>query len=82
MSRQVQINMNLTPVIKHDTQTKQYIIYYEEFPQAIASGNNADEAENNLIFLVEQMWQKRSDDLKKFLLDNYIKKIQINSPIK
>ena len=78
MSRQVQINMQLTPVIKHNVETNKFVIYYEEFPQAIASGDNEDEAEDNLMYLVEEMWQKRSDDLKKFLLDNYIKKIQIN----
>jgi len=79
MARQVQINLNLNPVVTYDTKTKEYVIYYEEFPQAIATGSSKDEAEDNLIFLVEQMWQKRSDDLKKFLLDNYIQNIQINS---
>ena len=80
MSRQIQLNIGLTPIINQDNKTGNYVIYYNEFPQAIATGKTADEAERNLIFLVEQMWQKQSTDLKKYLLEHYEQSIKINSP--
>jgi len=79
MSRTISINMSLTPIVEHDVSADRYIVYYKEFPQAIASGLSEDEAENNLIFIVEEMWKRQENDLKKFLLDNYIKDIHIKS---
>ena len=79
MSRTISINMSLTPIVEHDVSADRYIVYYKEFPQAIASGLSEDEAENNLIFIVEEMWKRQENDLKRFLLDNYIKDIHIKS---
>ena len=79
MSRTISINMSLTPIVEHDVSADRYIVYYKEFPQAIASGLSEDEAENNLIFIVEEMWKRQENDLKKFLVDNYIKDIHIKS---
>ena len=78
MTRQIQLNLALTPVVNYDGRLSRYSIYYEEFPEAIATGKNEDEAENNLIFLVEDMWSKRPEDLKSYLLKNFIDKIHIN----
>jgi hypothetical protein len=78
MARQIQINLGLNPVLNFDGQTNRFIIYYKEFPQAIATGINEDEAENNLIYLVEDMWRKRPDDLKKLLTESYMNQIRIN----
>jgi hypothetical protein len=80
MIRQIQLNIGLTPVIDQDRQTGDFVVYYNEFPQAIASGSTADEAETNLGYLVEDMWRKQSADLKRYLLENYSQSIHINSP--
>ena len=79
MPREIQINLGLKPVTRYDDPTKRFIIYYEEFPMAIAVGENEDEAERNLIFLVEDMWKKRPNDLKVLLMEGYMDKIKINS---
>lgn len=57
MTRQVQLNITLTPIITKDNKTGNYIIYYSEFPNAIASGSTEDEAEINLGYLVEDILQ-------------------------
>lgn len=80
MPRQIQLNISLTPTRVYDKETNRHIIFYNEFPQAIATGSNEDEAERNLAFLVEDMWQKQSTDLKKYLLENYNNAIKINVP--
>lgn len=79
MARQVQLNIALTPVINRDNKTGNYIIYYNEFPNAIASGSTEDEAEINLGYLVEDMWKRRAADLNKYLLEHHSESININS---
>lgn len=58
MSRQMQLNISLTPISEHDMKTDSYVIYYKEFPNAIAVGHTEEEAELNLIPLVELMWKE------------------------
>jgi len=82
MNRQINLNISLTPVSEYDAKAERYIMYFKDFPQAIASGVSEDEAENNLIFLVEDMWKKRKDDLRNFLLKNYGEQIRIQSSVK
>lgn len=72
MPRDVLLNLSFTPVIDHDIEADRYVIYYEEFPEAHAVGKTIDEAENNLIPLVELMWQEKPRDLAKKLLKNYL----------
>ena len=79
MTRQIQLNIALTPVVSKDNKTGNYIIYYSEFPNAIASGSTEEEAEINLGYLVEDMWRKRSADLKKYLIEHHSQSIYINS---
>ncbi|MFN2440007.1 MAG: hypothetical protein ABR503_12465 [Chitinophagaceae bacterium] len=79
MLRKVQLNINLTPIVEYDSTANRFIIYYEEFPEAIATGINEDEAQNNLAFLVEDMWVKRTDELKEYLLRNHKHQIQIQT---
>lgn len=74
-----QLNINLTPVSEFDSKANRFIVYYEEFPEAIAIGVDENEAENNLAFLVEDMWQKRKDELKEYLLLNYKHQIKIQT---
>ena len=81
MQRQIQLNIGLTTSVSQDSQTGNYVIYYNEFPQAIASGRTQEEAENNLIYLVEQMWTKQSEDLKKYLWDHYRESIKIKPTV-
>jgi predicted RNase H-like HicB family nuclease len=80
MPRNITLNISLTTTMKIDNTTGNYVIYYNEFPQAIATGPTEGEAEKNLAFLVEQMWERRSDDLKKYLWENYKENIQIKAP--
>jgi predicted RNase H-like HicB family nuclease len=72
MSRNMQLNISLTPVLEHDIDTDRFLIYYREFPQAFAVGKTEDEAEGNLIPLVELMWKERPRELEKVLLEKYI----------
>ncbi|RYZ25164.1 MAG: hypothetical protein EOO10_18995 [Chitinophagaceae bacterium] len=72
MSRQLQINVSLEPVIQHDPDSNMYLVYYKEFPEAFAEGRTPDEAENNLIPTLELMWRERPEDLQRKLLDKYI----------
>lgn len=78
MAKQIQINLGLNTIHNYDGKTDRHMVYYKEFPQAIATGKNEEEAENNLIFLVEDMWRKRPDDLKALLMESYMDKIKIN----
>ena len=79
MSRTAQLNIKLTPVLEYDSKANRFVVYYEEFPEAIAVGVDENEAENNLAFLVEDMWQKRKDELKEYLLLNYKHQIKIQT---
>ncbi|MEJ7676341.1 MAG: hypothetical protein WKG06_00360 [Segetibacter sp.] len=72
MSRDMQLNIALTPVLEHDIDTDRFMIYYKEFPQAFAIGKTEDEAELNLIPVLELMWKERPKDLEKVLLEKYI----------
>lgn len=81
MSRNVILNISLTPVVNYDSKAERYIIFYEEFPQAVAAGKSEDEAEANLAFLLEDIWSKREDEAKTFLLENYKSRISIQSSI-
>lgn len=72
MSRQIQLNISLTPVVEHDTGTNMYIIWYKEFPEAFAEGKSVDEAENNLIPTLELMWTERPKELEKVLIERYV----------
>jgi predicted RNase H-like HicB family nuclease len=78
MSRQIQINLGLTSAVTFDSKTHSYVIYFKEFPNAIAMGKSEDEAEDNLIFLLEDMWQQRQDDIRDYLMKHFPDKIQIN----
>lgn len=82
MSRTISLNITLTPIVEYDAATKRFIVYYEEFPIAVATGATQDDAEKNLTFLVEDVWAKRPDETKKFLLENYKDRIQLKTPAK
>ena len=79
MPRTVQLTLNLTPVVEYDSKANRFIVYYEEFPEAIATGISEDEAGNNLAYLVEDMWVKRKDELKELLWKNFNRQIQIQT---
>lgn len=79
MSRTITLNIPLTPVVQYDALTKTYIIYYEEFPIAVATGATKDDAEKNLNFLVEDVWAKRPTETKAFLLENYKDRIELKT---
>jgi predicted RNase H-like HicB family nuclease len=72
MARQIQLNISLEPEVKHDINTDLYVIWYKEFPEAFAEGRSIEEAENNLIPVLELMWKEHPRDLEKKLLMNYI----------
>lgn len=72
MARLMQLNISLTPVVEHDINTDLYLIWYEQFPEAFAEGKSIDEAENNLIPVLELMWRERPRELEKKLLEKYI----------
>lgn len=80
MKREMLLNISLTPVIEHDMKTNSYIMYYKEFPNAVAVGDTVDEAELNLIPLVEMMWREKPRDLAKILVNNYINNSHRNNP--
>jgi len=72
MSRDVLLNLSFTPVVEHDIEADRYVMYYAEFPEAHAVGKTIDEAEDNLIPLVELMWQEKPRDLAQKLLKDYL----------
>lgn len=74
-----QLNIKLTTVLEYDKKAETFVVYYKEFPNAIATGINEEDAENNLAFLVEEMWSRRTDELKEFLLRNHTHQIQIQT---
>lgn len=82
MRRELQLNLELTPVYHFDSKTSQFVTYYEEFPNAIAVGENEQDAELRLAALVEKMWKEEPQDVKKFFLEKYEDKIQSGSKIK
>ena len=77
MLRTAVLNINLTPMMEYDNEAGMYILYYKEFPQAVAAGKTEDEAEINLAYLVQDVWTKRQDESKEFLLKNYKDNISI-----
>jgi len=72
MARQIQLNISLEPVFRHDVQTDRYVFWYKEFPEAFSEGRTIEEAENNLIPTLELMWQEHPKDLERKLLEKYI----------
>lgn len=74
-----QLNINLTTVLEYDNKVNTFVVYYKEFPNAIATGDTEDDAETNLAFLVEDMWHRRPTELKDFILENHSQKIQIQT---
>lgn len=72
MVPQLQLNISLNPVVEYDSKTDRYVTYYEEFPQAIAVGRTQEEAEINLIHIVEAMWRERKEELREMLKQKYI----------
>ncbi len=82
MLRELQLNLQLTPVYNYDNKTDQYTTYFEEFPNAIAVGENEQEAELRLAHLVEKMWVEEADDVRNFFLERYSDKIKAGSKIK
>ena len=82
MPRDIMLNISMPQEFEYDAQTQRYIVSFKDFPAAIATGKTEDEAEQNLIFLVEDMWKRRAQDLKDFLLHNYGSHIQIQSSAK
>jgi hypothetical protein len=79
MTHNAQLNIKLTPVVEYDSKANRFVVYYEEFPEAIATGINEDEAEDNLAFLVQDMWVRRKDELKEYLLRNFKHQIEIQT---
>jgi predicted RNase H-like HicB family nuclease len=80
MPRNLLLNVSLTPIVEHDIDADRYVMYYSEFPEALAVGETETEAELNLSVLVELMWQERPKDLAKKLLENYINDSHRASP--
>lgn len=72
MSRTMQLNIDLTPIFEHDTDTNRIMAHFLEFPQAFAIGETKDEAEINLIPLVELMWKEKPRELERILLERFI----------
>lgn len=70
-TREIQLNLQLTPVFEFDGKTDQFVSYFKEFPNAMAVGESENDAENRLIHLVEAMWRDRPEDLKKTLINIY-----------
>jgi predicted RNase H-like HicB family nuclease len=68
MKREIQLSIGLTPNITFDDKSGLFVIFYEQFPQSIAAGNTEDEAEINLIHLLELMFKERKEELKEFLV--------------
>jgi predicted RNase H-like HicB family nuclease len=68
MKREIQLSIGLTPNITFDGKTDLFVIYYEQFPQAIAAGKTEDEAEINLIHILELMFKERKEEIKEFLV--------------
>ena len=73
MPRNVLLNLLFTPIFEHDIEADRYVMHFKEFPEAHAVGKTVEEAEDNLIPLVELMWQEKPRDLAKKLLEDYLK---------
>lgn len=82
MRRELQLNLQLTPVFEYDSKTNQFVTYYEEFPNAIAIGENEEDAAVRLAHLVEKMWREEPEGVKKFFLEKYEDKIKAGSKIR
>lgn len=82
MRRELQLNLLLTPVYRYDNKTDQHVTYYEEFPNAIAVGENEKDAETRLAHLVEKMWMEKPEDVRKFFIENYGEKMKAGSKIR
>ncbi len=52
----IPFNTELTPVTYYDKEVDQYVVFYEEFPQAITVGQTEENASNKLFDLLELMW--------------------------
>lgn len=74
-----QLNIKLTTVLEYDNKAETFVVYYKEFPNAIATGATEEDAENNLAFLVEDMWRRRPTELKEFILHKHSHQIQIQT---
>ena len=80
--REIQLNLQLTPVFEFDGKTDQFVSYFKEFPNAMAVGESENDAENRLIHLVEAMWKDRPDELRKTLINIYANNTHVSGNIK
>lgn len=79
MQSEMQVSIKLTPVFDQDKRTGQYLAYFDQFPQAMGTGNDKEEAAKNLITSFTLMINERNHDIKEQIVEKYMGAIQFNN---
>lgn len=72
MNPEVSLKIQLNPHVKQDKKTGLYLAFYDEFPDASASGTTSEEAKRYLNELIKVMLQEKRSDMINTILDLFV----------
>lgn len=71
MNPEIDLKIELMPIVVQDKRTGYYVAYFEQFPRASASAKTPLEAKKELIEIFAVMFKERKEDITKQIVDNY-----------
>ena len=71
MNPEIDLKIELMPIVVQDKRTGYYVAYFEQFPRASASAMTPSEAKAELIEIFTVMLRERKDDITRQIVDSY-----------
>jgi len=71
MNPEIDLKIELVPVVLHDKKTGLYVAYYEQFPRASASAKTIQEAKSDLNEIFSVMLREKKEEINKQIIDDY-----------
>jgi predicted RNase H-like HicB family nuclease len=68
---QIEIKIELIPIIRQDKKTGQFVANFSKFPRAIASGNTKDEALSELLHVFSDMLKEKEQEITAEIINEY-----------
>jgi predicted RNase H-like HicB family nuclease len=71
MNPEIELKIELIPIIRQDKRTGIYVAYFEPFKKAMAAGSTPQEAMTELLQIFGVMLREKEDDMKKVIIERY-----------
>jgi predicted RNase H-like HicB family nuclease len=71
MNPEIDLGIELMPIVVQDKKTGYYVAYFEQFPRASASAKTALEAKEELMEIFTVMLRERKEDITRQIVDSY-----------